>query len=225
MSANAGAYGSHACVSCGRPFSEGLFCPYCGTFIRDREGTVVVASRLERLGSWFISGLLVFLTLGIGWIIWWFIVAPRGQNPGKAVVGIRVIRTDGRACRTGFMFVRGLVGAILGNIPFFLDDLWILWDKDSQTLHDKVCGTVVVQARGSEKIVEEGSLGPPPEGVTPPPAFAPPLTLPGTTTPPSGAASAEDIPSQIEKLAALHKAGVLTDQEFAAKKAELLSRM
>jgi uncharacterized RDD family membrane protein YckC len=225
MNANA-PYGSHACVSCGRPFSESRFCPYCGTFVWDSEGTVVVASRLERLGSWFISGILVFLTLGIGWIIWWFIVAPRGQNPGKAVVGLRVIRADGRAVNTLYMFLRGLAGIALGFIPFYLDDIWILWDKDSQTLHDKLADTVVVKARGSEKIVERGSLGPPPEGVVPPPAFAPPVTLPGTgpsSTPPSR--TSEDIPSQLEKLAALHDSGVITDEEFAAKKAELLSRM
>jgi hypothetical protein len=33
------------------------------------------------------------------------------------------------------------------------------------------------------------------------------------------------IPEQIQKLAELHAAGVLTDEEFAAKKADLLSRM
>jgi hypothetical protein len=181
---------------------------------------------LERLGAWLVNAILTILTLGIGWIIWWFIVAPRGQNPGKAVVGLRVIKSDGHAVGTGFMFLRGLVGIALGYIPFFLDDLWILWDKDTQTLHDKVASTVVVKARGSEKIVAQGSLGPPPEGVTAPPAFAPPMTLPGTgpsSTPVSR--PSEDIPSQLEKLAALHDSGVLTDEEFAAKKAELLSRM
>lgn len=228
MSANA-PYGSRECVSCHRPFSGSLFCPYCGTFIWDSQGTIVVASRLERLGAWLVNLILQILTLGIGWIIWWFIVAPRGQNPGKAVVGLRVIKTNGEACRTGYMFLRGLVGIALGFIPLYLDELWILWDKDTQTLHDKVASTVVVKARGSERIVAEGSLGPPPEGVAPPPAYAPPVTLPGTTPPPpppSGpAASTEDIASQLQKLAELHKAGVLTDEEFAAKKAELLSRM
>jgi hypothetical protein len=193
-----------------------------------------MATRLARLGSWLVNGILLFLTLGIGWVIWWFIVAPRGQNPGKAVVGLRVIRTDGRAVSTGYMFLRGLLGIALGFIPLYLDDLWILWDKDAQTLHDKVAGTVVVQARGSERVVTEGSLGPPPEGVAPPAPYAPPVTLPGTTPspPPAPASSAgsspaasEDIASQLEKLAALHKSGVLTDEEFAAKKAELLSRM
>jgi uncharacterized RDD family membrane protein YckC len=233
MNANVG----HACVSCNRPFSGSLFCPYCGTFIWDRQGTVVMASRLARLGAWIVNAILMVLTLGIGWIIWWFIVAPRGQNPGKAVVGLRVIRTDGRAATTGYMFLRGLVGIVLSVIPLYLDDLWLLWDKDAQTLHDKVAGTVVVQARGSERVVTEGSLGPPPQGVVPPPAYAPPVTLPGTTPspPPAAAPSAgpssgptaapEDIASQLEKLAALHKSGILTDEEFAAKKAELLSRM
>ena len=223
MNANV-AVGMRECVSCHRPFSGSLFCPYCGTFVWDREGTVVVASRLERLGAWLVNTILVFLTLFIGWVIWWFIVAPRGQNPGKAVVGLRVIKSDGSAARTGFMFLRGLVGVVLGVLPFYLDDIWILWDKDSQTLHDKVADTVVVKATGSEKIVAEGSLGPPPEGVTAPPAFAPPVTLPGSG-PSSKSQSSEDIPGQIQKLAALHDAGVLTDDEFAAKKAELLSRM
>jgi uncharacterized RDD family membrane protein YckC len=220
MNANA-AVGQRECVSCHQQFSGSLFCPYCGTFVWDREGTVVVASRLERLGSWFISGILVFLTLGIGWIIWWFIVAPRGQNPGKAVVGLRVIKADGRAARTGFMFLRGLAGIVLGILPFYLDDIWILWDKDSQTLHDKLADTVVVKARGSEKIVEQGSLGPPPEGVTPPPPYAPPVTLPG-----AGQSNAsEDIPDQIQKLATLRDSGIITEEEFQAKKTELLSRM
>jgi uncharacterized RDD family membrane protein YckC len=227
---SASGYPQQTCVSCHRPFSDSLFCPYCGTFIWDSEGTVVVASRLERLGSWLVNLILTILTLGIGWIIWWFIVAPRGQNPGKAVVGLRVIKTDGRACRTGYMFLRGLVGIVLGVIPFYLDDLWILWDKNTQTLHDKVAGTVVVKARGSEKIVEQGSLGPPPEGVMGPPAYAPPVTLPGTERPPApppsqAGGSGADVANQLEKLAALHDAGVLTDEEFAAKKAELLSRM
>jgi hypothetical protein len=196
-------------------------------FVLDSQGTVVMASRLARLGSAIVNALLMVLTLYIGWIIWWFIVAPRGQNPGKAVVGLRVIRTDGRGATTGYMFLRGLVGIAFGLIPLYLDDLWLLWDKDAQTLHDKVAGTVVVKARGSERVVTEGWLGPPPVGYAPPPAYAPPVTLPGTppSPPPGAGPTSEDIPSQIEKLAALHASGVLTDEEFAAKKAELLSRM
>src|SRR5438093_12637723 len=144
-----------------------------------------MAGRWERLLSWFVNTLLVLLTLVIGWIIWWFIVAPKGQNPGKAIVGLRVIRTDGGAVGTGMMFVRGLVGWAAGIVPFgnIVDSAWLLWDEDAQTLHAKVVGTVVVKAKGSEKIVEAGGLGAPPAGVTPPPAYAPPVSFPASSAP------------------------------------------
>lgn len=171
------------CRACGRALPPGLFCVYCGVFVLDASDTVVVASRLARLGSWFVNLLLVFLTLGIGWIIWWFIVAKRGQNPGKALVGLRVIRADGQAAGTGWMFVRGLVGIVCSVIPFYLDNLWLLWDKDVQTLHDKLAGTVVVRAKGSEHIVEPGFVRQLPVGYSPPPAYAPPVTFPGSAAP------------------------------------------
>jgi hypothetical protein len=38
-------------------------------------------------------------------------------------------------------------------------------------------------------------------------------------------AISEDVPAQIRKLADLHDAGIVTDEEFAAKKADLLARM
>jgi uncharacterized RDD family membrane protein YckC len=39
------------------------------------------------------------------------------------------------------------VGTMLFVIPILVDDLWPLWDKQKQTLHDKVAGTVVVKRR------------------------------------------------------------------------------
>jgi uncharacterized RDD family membrane protein YckC len=100
-----------------------------------------------------VNSIILVFTLFVGWAIWWFIVAPRGQNPGKAVVGLRVIKTDGRACTASYMLLRGLVGIAFTYVPLYLDDLWMLWDKDTQTLHDKVLSTVVAKARGSEKLV------------------------------------------------------------------------
>ncbi|SRR2546425_3727536 len=157
---------------------DGLFCQACGAFQLDPEGTVAVGGRGERILAWFLNLIISLLTLFIGWVIWWFIVAPRGQNPGKAIVGLRVIRTDGQAVRTGGMFVRGLAGLLCGLIPLYLDYLWILWDKDVQTIHDKVVSTVVVKANGSEKIVEQGHLA---GALTPPSSYAPyapPVSIP-----------------------------------------------
>jgi uncharacterized RDD family membrane protein YckC len=214
------------CPRCHRPATEGLFCQYDGVFLLDSEGTVVMATRLSRIGSWLVNLLLIFLTLFIGWIIWWFIVAPKGQNPGKAVTGLRVIKTDGSAMTTGPMFLRGLVGIVCGLIPFYLDDLWMLWDKDAQTLHDKLVDTVVVKASGSEKIVERGSLGPVPAGYERP-AYAPPVTF-GTSTPPpvvqpptpSGTTA-----EQLQQLDDLKNRGLINDEEYEAKRKQILNRL
>jgi uncharacterized RDD family membrane protein YckC len=208
------------CVRCQQPLGEGLFCQFDGVYVLDPEGTVVMAGRGERLLSWFVSGLILFFTLGIGWIIWWFIVAPRGQNPGKAVTGIRVIRTNGDAVRTGGMFVRGLAGMLCGILPFYLDDLWILWDRDAQTLHDKLVNTVVVRAKGSEKIVERGGLDMLREGVTPPPVYAPPIRF--TSSPPPTSETAEQA---LQRLADLRQKGLITQEEYQEKRRAIIDRL
>ncbi len=177
-----------------------------------------MASRLSRVGAAIVNFLLVIFTLLIGWIIWWFIVAPRGQNPGKALVGIRVIKVDGRKMTTGSMFVRGLIGVLCGIIPFRLDDLWILWDRDAQTIHDKLAETVVVRAQGSQKVVEKGSLGPVPAGYERP-LFGPPVTLP-TSTPP-----APDSAEALRQLDDLRAKNLITDEEYQAKRKIILDRL
>ncbi len=216
---------SRQCPRCQRAIAEGLFCPFDGAFLLDAEGTVVMAGRGERILSWFVNAVLVLITLIIGWIIWWFIVAPKGQNPGKAVVGLRVIQTDGRAMTTGTMFVRGLVGWAAGIIPFgsLIDSLWMLWDKDAQTLHDKVLSTVVVKANGSEKIVEQGSLTTLAPGVTPPPAYAPPVSFGAPSTPvrESPWGTTED---RLRELDDLKAKGLVTDEEYEERRKAILQQ-
>jgi hypothetical protein len=56
----------------------------------------------------------------------------------------------------------------------------------------------------------------------PAPQFAPP-TQPPPPTPASG--DPTTIVAAIESLAGLHERGILSDEEFAAKKAELLGRL
>jgi uncharacterized RDD family membrane protein YckC len=176
------------CVKCGRPLGDALFCQFDGTYVLDPEGTVVMAPRGERILAWFVNILIILLsiiTLGLLWIIWWFIVAPKGQNPGKAIVGLRVIRANGNAVKTGGMFVRGMVGQLFGLIFVVqvIDDLWMFFDKNAQTLHDKAVETVVVKAKGSEKIVEAGAL---PNALAPPASYAPyapALSIPSASAP------------------------------------------
>ena len=64
-----------------------------------------------------------------------------GQTPGKRVLGVRVMRKDGKRLRLGNALVRE-VGYWVSAI-FFLGFLWILFDDRRQGFHDKLAGTIV----------------------------------------------------------------------------------
>lgn len=66
------------------------------------------------------------------------------------------MRVDGTPSDWGWTFLRefvveglliGGLGSFLGGIPGIIDLLWAFWDKDRQTLHDKIMNTVVVDDR------------------------------------------------------------------------------
>ena len=68
---------------------------------------------------------------------------------GKFAVGIRVRRTDGTPATWREAALRPLLELVVGvlriGLATLLDDLWMLWDRQKQTLHDKVAGTIVVK--------------------------------------------------------------------------------
>jgi uncharacterized RDD family membrane protein YckC len=74
---------------------------------------------------------------------------PRGQTPGKRVLGIRVVSDEtGRSISYGRAFGRYAITVVFSFffIPLLVDYLWPLWDSKNQALHDKVVGSVVVRA-------------------------------------------------------------------------------
>jgi uncharacterized RDD family membrane protein YckC len=73
--------------------------------------------------------------------------SPSGQTLGKRALGIRVYDFGGGTGGIGFgrALIRYL-GRILSTIPCLLGYLWMLWDKEKQTWHDKLANTVVVPA-------------------------------------------------------------------------------
>jgi uncharacterized RDD family membrane protein YckC len=69
---------------------------------------------------------------------------PRGQTVGKMAVGIRVLDLA-RGGSIGYLraFIRD-IGRIVSFIALLLGYLWMLWDPEKQTWHDKFAGSVVV---------------------------------------------------------------------------------
>ena len=139
------------CPVCGREWGNGIACQFC----RQVEGLpkhVPLSSPGRRLGGYLLEIVLVLVTLGIGWLIWSFIVWGRGQTPAKQVLRMRVVALDaGRSASWGRMFLREFIAKpVIGVVSWLtlgIVNFWLVWDARNQELWDKVVGTVVVTDR------------------------------------------------------------------------------
>lgn len=111
---------------------------------------VMPASPWLRFGAYLLEGLLVIVTLFVGWMIWAAILAQRGQTPAKRLLKLRVIDAK-KLVPVGFakmFWIRGILADIVAQIAI-LCTLGVLvflpfWDKRKQNLWDKVSSTYVV---------------------------------------------------------------------------------
>ena len=88
-------------------------------------------------------GGLLSLALGVAYY-GWLEGSPSGQTIGKRMLGIRVYDLrQGGPIGTGRAIGR-YFARIISFIPCLLGYFWMLWDKEKQTWHDKLVGSVVV---------------------------------------------------------------------------------
>ncbi len=85
--------------------------------------------------------LLLFIGMG-GYTIGYFVSG--GETPGYGAADLMLIQRDGMAVTPLTATVRYLT-SYLSIACFGLGMLWMLWDPDSQTWHDKVAGTLVLR--------------------------------------------------------------------------------
>jgi len=72
----------------------------------------------------------------------------KGTTIGGIVLNLKVVRLDDRPVTFAVALVRGLAAA-LSFMVVFLGFFWMIWDREKQTWHDRIAGTVVVrQPRG-----------------------------------------------------------------------------
>jgi uncharacterized RDD family membrane protein YckC len=90
-----------------------------------------------------VSRLLISLAVGFAYSVY-FIGSSSGQTPGMRVLNIRAVdaATGGRV-DYGRAFIRHVVG-VVSQVLCYLGYLWMLWDPERQTWHDKAAGTFVV---------------------------------------------------------------------------------
>ena len=92
-------------------------------------------------------GLLLILA-AYGAVMWKL----KGTTIGGIVCGLRVVRLDGRAIDWPTAIVRAL-GSFLSAALAGLGFIWVVFDPERQSWHDKIAGTVVVHAPRSTPLV------------------------------------------------------------------------
>ena len=91
-------------------------------------------------------GLVVLFVLIVGIFAYYIVLegGPTGQTVGKRALGIRVIDMNtGGPIGYGRGGIR-LIARYLSQLPCYLGYLWMLWDREKQTWHDKLSSSVVV---------------------------------------------------------------------------------
>jgi uncharacterized RDD family membrane protein YckC len=107
--------------------------------------------------SWFFTGQIEWIyspRKGIGFFVLWFLLlvagtiygaisnSMTGQTFGKELIGVIVLKSDGHILDLRTSLIRSIV-ALGSALPLGLGFLWMLWDKQGETWHDKVAGTRV----------------------------------------------------------------------------------
>jgi len=103
-------------------------------------------------GKLFLAGLAAALLLfAYDWVqhgLW-------GQTLGKRALGTKVVSASDRSKVSGgaaggraAVFALPPIVPLVGGLFALLNELWLLWDRQRQCLHDKAAKTVVVKVRG-----------------------------------------------------------------------------
>jgi uncharacterized RDD family membrane protein YckC len=114
------------------------------TFLRFFKLTSLAASFktiLEDSAINLAGGAILITLLVIGYYtFFWTLV---GFTPGKAFLGLKVVRRNGEHLSFGRALLR-FFAYWISALPLFLGFLWVLWDPNRQGWHDKIAGTQVI---------------------------------------------------------------------------------
>ena len=188
------------------------------------------ASPGRRLGGFVLELALLGFTLWIGWMIWFVVVAQRGQTPAKQLLKMYIICRDGTRAGGGYTWLREIViksvlfGTVISIVSAVLAAvsgvdvgwalwlpamLWCLWDPNRQCLWDKVGSTYIAYS---------------PTGFHP--LTAADLRLRGEVPPsPQGPADTRTPREILMDLRDLRDRGLITDDQYEARRAQIVGEL
>jgi uncharacterized RDD family membrane protein YckC len=129
-----------------------LFTAAAGTVLRyfNFDNIFNIGEEPTTLGRTIISvvGAVTFLVTYFGYPVFFWVII--GQTPGKRLLGLRVVRTDGQKLGLGRAVLR-VFGYWISAIPLFFGFFWIIFDRQRQGWHDKFAGTYVIYYRPARR--------------------------------------------------------------------------
>lgn len=129
------------CKKCDKTLIPGAhFCSYCDYFAENPKLGKKAGLFKRWLAGSVIDPVVFTFTLTIAtWIAY-----ARGNTPGHAMLGMKIVKGNGEKPSFGTMFLRG-IGKIISTAFAGLGFYWAIWDKDRQAWHDKIAGTFVLE--------------------------------------------------------------------------------
>ena len=91
---------------------------------------------------------LLFITIGLLWLYSTLLEGFNGQSLGKRVIGLKVVRTDGKKMSYDHAAVRNF-GKVLPLLPFDLFVGWRIKNSAFMRYFDKFAGTTVIDLRSN----------------------------------------------------------------------------
>lgn len=104
-----------------------------------------------RLGASLLDGLLMLVTLGIGWLIWSVFLLNQATSPAKKMLGLQIVDVNtGVPATIQQMLLREILGKVVlssvtGGITSLVSALMILVLPSRQGIHDYIARTTVTR--------------------------------------------------------------------------------
>jgi uncharacterized RDD family membrane protein YckC len=91
-------------------------------------------------------GILALINLALQCVYHAYFLSTRGATPGKMVLGLRVIRSDGSMLTAG-QAVGRYFGYLLDGFTLMIGFIMAGFDSQKRALHDRICDTRVIYAK------------------------------------------------------------------------------
>lgn len=140
----AAAFAAPAPAAAARPIYSALTLPRAGFWIRVAAALLDCFMIIVPLG---IMGLFregpgpMFLAIAVYNAVMWKL---KGTTIGGVICGLKVVRLDDRELDWGIVIVRALTG-FLSLFIAGLGFIWVAFDDEKQSWHDKIAGTTIVK--------------------------------------------------------------------------------